>query len=246
VVLGTDGQKLSKRHGATSIEEFADRGFLPDALINYLARLGWSYDEKSEIFTRAELERVFSLDKLNKSPAVFDYKKLIWLNGQHMRRRSPSEIKELIRPVLVREGVLPEKPTAEQEAVLERAIPLVHERLSLLADAGKLLRFAFTDELDYPAAELLPKGLDAPRVRELLGLLKERTAGIEAVSEQGFDDGMRALAAEQGIKVGDLLAPLRVAVTGSRVSPPLHGCMGLIGRAKVEARIDRALGLLAG
>ena len=164
LVLGTDGQKLSKRHGASSVDEFGRPGYLPEALLNYLARLGWSYDEKSEFFTRAELERVFSLDKLSKSPAVFDFKKLTWLNGQHMRRRSAAQIRELIRPILVQEGVLPVEPTAEQESMLDRAIPLVHERLALSTDAAGLLRFAFSDTLSYAAADLLPKGLDAPRV----------------------------------------------------------------------------------
>jgi glutamyl-tRNA synthetase len=246
VVLGTDGQKLSKRHGASSIEEFAARGFLPEALINYLARLGWSYDEKSEFFPRSELERVFSLDRLSKSPAVFDYKKLTWLNGQHMRRRSPAQIMELIRPVLIRDGVLPAEPSAAQEAVLEQAVPLVHERLSLVADASQLLRFAFHDELTYRAADFLPKGLDAARARELLLLLRGKVADLGTLSDDAMEERMRALAAEQGMKIGDLLMPLRVAITGSRVSPPLFGCMRLLGPARSAERIDRAIGLLAG
>lgn len=245
VVLGTDGQKLSKRHGAASIEEFGERGYLPEALINYLARLGWSYDEKTEFLTRDELERIFSLDKLSKSPAVFDYKKLTWLNGQHMRRLSAAQIKDLVRPVLIREGVLPASASADQESLLDRAVPLVHERLSLVTDAAGLLRFAFSDELPYGASELLPKGLDAPRVSELLGLLKGQIDDFDAISDQEGDERMRALAAEQGMKVGDLLMPLRVAVTGSRVSPPLFGCMRLIGKERVMARIDRALAALA-
>lgn len=246
VVLGTDGQKLSKRHGATSIEEFGERGFLPEALINYLARLGWSYDEKTEFLPREELERIFSLDKLSKAPAVFDYKKLTWLNGQHMRRRSVEEIKSLIRPVLVKEGVLPASPSAEQEAMLDHAVPLVHERLSLLTDAAGLLRFAFTDTLPYLASDLVPKGLDASRVAGLLELLKGQIGDFDAISDEEGDNRMRLLAGEQGMKVGDLLMPLRVAVTGSRVSPPLFGCMRLIGKERVMARIDRASAVLAG
>jgi glutamyl-tRNA synthetase len=241
VVLGTDGQKLSKRHGATSIEEFGAQGYLPEALMNYIARLGWSYDEKSELFPREELERVFSLDRLSKSPAVFDYKKLTWLNGQHMRLKTPAEILALVTGVLVRDGVLPAEPSPEQKAVLESAVPLVQERLSLTSDATRLLRFAFTDELVYDPAELLPKGLDAARVFALLGLIAERAVGFEARTDEENEAAMRALAEEQGLKVGDLLAPLRVAVTGSRVSPPLFGCMRLIGAERVAARIDRAL-----
>jgi glutamyl-tRNA synthetase len=244
VVLGTDGQKLSKRHGASSVEEFGERGFLPEALINYLARLGWSHDEKTEFFPREELERLFSLSRLSKSPAVFDYKKLTWLNGQHMRRRSPSDIAGLVRRVLIRDGLLPATPSPEQEAILEKAVPLIHERLALVSDASQLLRFALVDELTYPPSELLPKGLDASRVRALLGLLRERTAEVATTSDEELEARMRALAAEQGLKVGDLLMPLRVAVTGSRVSPPLFGCMRLIGIDRVSARVERAIGML--
>ena len=246
LVLGTDGQKLSKRHGASSVEEFGERGFIPDALINYVARLGWSYDEKTEIFSRAELERAFSLAKLTKSPAVFDYKKLTWLNGQHLRRKSPSEILDLIRPVLVRDGLISEHPTPAEESVLGRAEPLVHERLALVTDAGQLLRFAFVESLEYPVDELLPKGMQSARVKELLASALQRIAGFEGRTDQENEDLMRALGAEHGMKMGDLLMPLRVAVTGSRVSPPLFGCMRLIGSSAVSRRVARAIELLGG
>jgi glutamyl-tRNA synthetase len=139
----------------------------------------------------------------------------------------------------------PSSPSAEQEATLERAVPLVHERLALLADASQLLRFAFTDELSYPAAELVPKGMDAARTRELLLALRDRIQGFDAATDEENDGMVRALAEELEAKVGDLLMPLRVAITGSRVSPPLFGCMRLIGSGRVAARIGRALDLLA-
>jgi glutamyl-tRNA synthetase len=244
LVLGTDGQKLAKRHGATSVEEFGEQGYLPEALINYVVRLGWSYDESTEIFSRDDLERLFSLDKLTKSPAIFDYKKLNWLNGQHIRRKSPADLETLVRAALVRDGVIPDAPTPTDLDVLRRALPLIHERLSLIGDASRLLRFAFTDNLSYASEELLPKGMDAARVGDLLGLALSAAGGFENREDAELEESMRALAAAQSVKMGELLMPMRVAVTGSRVSPPLFGCMRLVGKDRVAERVQRALDLL--
>ena len=198
----------------------------------------------TELFSREELEQVFSLDRLTKSPAVFDFKKLTWVNGQHIRRKSPTEIEALVRPVLAGDGLIADPPTPAQLTILGAAIPLIHERLSLINDASRLLRFALAEEVSYPRDELLPKGLDAMATRGLLSEAAARAEGFEERTVEENERIMRALADERGVKLGDLLMPLRVAVTGSRASPPLFGCMRLLGRDKVYRRVARALDLL--
>jgi glutamyl-tRNA synthetase len=150
----------------------------------------------------------------------------------------------LVRPVLARDGLISDPATPEQQSVLSASIPLIHERLSLMNDAGRLLRFAFVDEVVFPREELLPKGMDVERVRELLAAAWAKATGFEGRTDDENERILRELAEARGVKLGDLLMPLRVAVTGSRASPPLFACMRLVGRDVVAARVDRALELL--
>ncbi len=153
MVMGKDGQKLSKRHGSTAVRDFRRAGYLPEAVVNYISLLGWSYDDKTEFFTREELEKVFSLEKINKAPGVFDYKKLLWFNGQYIRQKPAEQLKELILPYLIADGVLQEPITAQQQEVIERMIPIIHERLRLLGDVSEMTRFLFQD---IPLLRVLP------------------------------------------------------------------------------------------
>jgi len=244
MVLGADGQKLSKRHGATRMGEFRERGYVPEAIINYLALLGWSFDDNREFFSLRELEAVFNLDRLNKAPAVFDYRKLDWFNGHYIRQRSPERLKEELLPFLRRETLVGEKLSAEEDRRVSGLVPLVQERLNLLCEVGPMVAFLFREVEGYDPQELVAKKLDRDKTRGLLQralpLLKVFAARSEAENEQAF----RALAEELGVKLGDLLMPLRVAVTGSRVSLPLLESIRLLGPERAARRTRRAIELL--
>ncbi len=244
MVMGSDGQKLSKRHGSTSIREFRREGYLPEAVINMIALLGWSYDDTREFFTLGELESLFSLDRLNKAPAVFDYKKLAWFNGAYIRMKTDEELKDLILPYLIENGLVEDPPTAEQSRVLSGCVPLVKERLRVLSEAPELVRFIYRGAGEYGPEDLVPKKLDRERTKsalmETMALLEDFHAHTDEQNEQRFRD----LAARLEIKLGDLLMPLRVALTGSRVSLPLFESIGLVGADEARRRVGRALEII--
>ncbi len=241
MVMGNDGQKLSKRHGATSVREFRKQGYLPEALVNYLARLGWSYDDKREFFTLQELCELFDPAKLTKSPAVFDYRKLDWFNGAYIRERSSSEVRELIRPFLVEAGLISDPSTAEEDRILDDAVPLVHERLKRLSDVSHLLRFVFAPVDSWDAGMLVPKKMSAADVPALLKRARELLEGFEQRPDEEIENRFREAAEADGVKLGSLLMPLRVAVTGSTASPPLFASLKLLGAEETFQRIDRCL-----
>jgi glutamyl-tRNA synthetase len=245
MVLGQDGQKLSKRHGATRLGEFREKGYLPEAILNYIALLGWSYDATTEQFSLAELETLFSLERLNKAPAVFDYKKLDWFNGLYIRKLDPQKLAEVLMPYLQREGLVGDPPSAREAELARGLVPLVQERLVTLGDVAPLARFLFR-EVNPAAEDLVPKKLDRTRAAELLRQAAGLLETFEARDEQGNEAAFRGLAEKLGVKLGDLLQPLRVAVTGSRASPPLFASLRLLGAEEALARVQRALPLLQG
>jgi glutamyl-tRNA synthetase len=241
MVLGQDGHKLSKRHGATSVNEFRKGGYLPDALINYIAHLGCSFEEGREIFTLEELGRLFKIEKLNKASAVFDYQKLEWYNGQYIRMKPDAELAALVRPFLADAGL-----SAPSEAFLVAAMPLVKERLKFLTDAPSMMRYLFEEPAVPEAAEFIPKKLDAARASELLVAAARLLPGLDPSDIAASEAAFRAEAERLGAKFGDLMMPLRVAVTGSRVSPPLFESIALLGTDRCLARIAAARAILAG
>ncbi len=244
MVMGKDGQKLSKRHGATSVIEFRRQGYLPEALINYISLLGWSYDDKREFFTKDELEELFVLEKLNKAPAVFDYKKLEWFNGQYIREKTDEELIELLLPYLQKESVVGTPPSDVELETLKKMMPLMKERLHFLPDIVPLSRFLFQEIDGYEVEELIPKKLDAGKTVEILEADRDILAEFECTGEERAEELLREKSEELEVKLGAMLMPVRVAITGSRVSPPLFGSIRLLGIEKTLERIDRAISLL--
>jgi len=257
MVMGQDGKKLSKRHGATSIDEFRKQGYLPSALINYIALLGASYEEGKEVYTLQELAQRFSLEKLNKAPAVFDYKKLEWYNGQYIRMMSDEELASLCLPFAVDAGLFisaniannasaKSEPTAQQREIFTAAMPLVKERLIFLSEVPEKIAYLF-NEPEVPAAEeFIPKKSDLAKTIEILQIGKDCVRKIaEMPSDEQAEEFIKAQAEKTGIKLGDLMMPLRVAVTGSRVSPPLFGSLRILGAEKSVERLQRALDKLS-
>ena len=237
-VNGPDGKKLAKRHGATGIGEFRRRGFLPAALVNYLALLGWSPGDDRELFRLDELERAFSLERLGRSGAVFDHRKLEWFNGQYIRMLSPQRLAAAIAPHLQAAGI--ELEDREQAALAA----LLRERLTVLDEAPRRAAF-LAGGAPLTAAELVPKRLTTPRAAALLraaaALLQEPPREAD---DQRLEERLRELAAAQGVKFGDLMMTIRLAATGSRVSPPLFGSLRLLGGPRVRRRLAQALATL--
>jgi glutamyl-tRNA synthetase len=244
MVMGQDGKKLSKRHGATSIDEFRNAGFLPEALINYIAQLGASWEEGKEIYTLAELAEKFSLDKLNKAPSVFDYKKLEWYNAQYIMKTDDAELARLTRPLAIEMnlfGADTALPDAMQKNIFIKAIPLVKERAVHLTDIPQKLFYLFSEPAVPAPEEFIPKKATLSDTIKLLRLGREIIGGMAAADEAGAEEIVKAKAEKEAVKLGDLLMPLRVAITGARVSPPLFGSVILLGADICEKRIDRAL-----
>jgi glutamyl-tRNA synthetase len=262
MVMGQDGKKLSKRHGATSIDEFRKQGYLPAALINYIALLGASYEEGKEIYTPEELARRFSLDKLNKAPAIFDYKKLEWYNGQYIRMMGDEELASLCLPFAIDAGLFGGakngkssesetqtqryEPSVRQREIFTAAMPLVKERLVFLSEVPEKIAYLFS-EPEVPAAEeFLPKKSDLAKTVEILQIGKELVRKLaEAPSDEKAEEFIKAEAEKREIKLGDLMMPLRVAITGRRVSPPLFGSLRILGAEKSVKRVQRALDKLS-
>ncbi len=245
-VLRPDGRgKLSKRKDDVATNRFWERGYLPDAMFNYLALQGWSYDDHTEIMTRAEVVERFTIDRVQASPARWNPEKLRDMNGIYIRKLSTAEVAERIVPYLSDAGLIGSPPSAAEGAYVERLTPLVHERLEELGEAPGLLEFFFRD-VDYPdPALLIQKKTDAPTTIEALRAAHAHLAALETWSEGQLEETLRALAEELGLKAGQLFGTIRVAVTGRTVAPPLFETLAALGRDRSLARIAAAAQALA-
>jgi glutamyl-tRNA synthetase len=228
-VLGTDGKKLSKRHGAQSVHDFREQGYIPEALVNFLARLGWSYDDRTEVFSRDELLRLFELERVSPSPAVFDYQKLSWLNGVHLRDLPPGEYAARVLTYLDEQGI------DWDPNLVRRAAPLVQEKIETLSEFPGYVRFLFEDVAPDPAL------LDPRVLEEAAGALAE----VEPFEAAEIEDALRSLAERLGLKPREAFQPIRVAVTGSKISPGLFESLELLGREQSLARLSAARGAVA-
>jgi glutamyl-tRNA synthetase len=245
MVMGLDGKKLSKRHGSTSIDEFRLQGYLSEALINYVAMVGCSYEEGKDIYTLQELAECFSLDKLNKAPAIFDYKKLEWYNGQYIRMKNDEDLAKLSLAYAVDSGLFGapgQKPNSEQEKLYTAAMPLIKERVNFLNEIPGKIDYLFREPPLPAKEEFFPKKADLNTTVELLKKGREICAALaNAPNDIEAETLIKSFAEKEGLKLGDLMMPLRVAITGSRVSPPLFGSLRLLGSEKALARVDRAM-----
>ena len=225
-ILGPDGRKLSKRHGAVSVGEFRRDGYFAPALFNYLALLGWSYDDRTEVFSRDELVRLFTLDRVGASPATFDYQKLTHLNGVYLRSLPPAEYAD----VLV--GYLREQGYDWDDGLVRRAAPLVQEKIATLGEFPRFAGFLF--EPVEPDGELLDGS------GPLLARARDALAELEPFEAARIEAELRKLAESLGLKPRDAFQPIRVAVTGSTVSPGLFESIELLGREETLARLGAA------
>jgi glutamyl-tRNA synthetase len=234
---GTDGKPLSKRHGAVSVQEFRRDGYLPEAVLNYLALLGWGFDETTTLFTVQELIEKFSLERVSRSPAVFDEQKLRWINGQYIRELDPAELAERLRSYLAEQG----NPAANDPR-LEQAATAVASKISTLAEFTNLAGFAFEPvQIDERAWEKVMKKDGAGRA---LSRARDALAEVDPFDDQGIENGLRSVVDELGMKPGGVFQPIRVAITGKTVSAGVFESLALLGREESLARIDAALARL--
>ena len=225
-ILGPDGRKLSKRHGAVSVEEFRKEGYYAPAVLNYLALLGWSYDDRRELFTREELVELFSLDRVGASPAVFDYQKLKHLNGVYLRALTRDEYAQVLGAYVREQGY------DWDEQLVRRAAPLVQEKIATLGEFPEFAGFLF--EPVEPDRALVDGS--GPLLQEARTIL----AKLEPFEAARIEESLRALAERLGLKPREAFQPIRVAVTGSKVSPGLFESIELLGRDETLARLARA------
>jgi glutamyl-tRNA synthetase len=226
-VLGGDGKKLSKRHGATSVDEFRAAGYLPEALMNFLALLGWAPDGETTIMSPSELVARFSLDRVGSSPATLDYEKLDWMNGVYLRALPPEQYADRLVDFLREQGV--DWPDERIHA----AAPLVQEKIERLGQFPDFAGFLFERRDGYDPAEL-----DA----DTLAAAAETLAEVEPFSAEAIEEALRGVADRLGQKPRQAFQPIRIAVTGSKVSPGLFESIELLGRDETLARIRAAQG----
>ena len=241
-VLGPDKAKLSKRHGAHAAIEYREQGYLPDAIINFMALLGWSLDDHTEVIDRETLIKHFDLDRVLVNPAVFNAEKLLWLNGVYIRAMPPDELATLVIPFLER-GL--GKPVDGD--IVRRIMPFVQERIKTLSEIVDMAGFFFTEgSLEYETDLLLGKKFagDPRTARAALEAVVGRLDETTDWTHEQLEAAVRPLADDLGLKAGDLFGPVRVAITGQTAAPPLFETMEVLGREVTLQRLGDALGRL--
>jgi glutamyl-tRNA synthetase len=233
LILGLDKTRLSKRHGATSVMAYRDLGYLPEAVVNYLVRLGWSHGDQ-ELFTRDELIRSFSLENVGKSPGIFNPEKLEWVNFQYMKATPPAELAALLVPFLEQAGL----PVPADRAWLTRVVETLRERAKTLVELADFCRFYLVETIE-PEAKAAAKHL-VPSAAGAFGELIERLSALPRWEPSTIEEAFQATIAARDMKLGALAQPVRVAVTGGTVSPGIFEVLDVLGRERALARLRRA------
>ena len=239
LILGLDKTRLSKRHGATSVMAYQELGYLPEALVNYLARLGWSHGDQ-ELFTREELVRHFSLENVGKAAGIFNPEKLEWVNFQYLKAMPVPRLTELLVPFLVRAGL----PVPADGTWLARVVTTLRERAKTLVELAAFCRFFLVDTV-VPDEKAASKHL-TPAIAPALDDLVRQLATLDRWSTDSIESVFQQVITAHGMKLGTLAQPVRVAVTGGTVSPGIFEVLDVLGRERTLARIRHALEGLAG
>ncbi len=231
LIVGPDRKPLSKRHGSVAVERFREEGFLPDAMVNYLALLGWSLDDHTTFLSREELVKHFDLDRVSRNPAAFDREKLEWLNGHYLREMPVEAFAGLAQEWLAKAGI------AADTQVVTQAAPLIKERMKVLAEIPELLRFLFEDVAPDEKARKMIDGQG-----EYLAEVATRLEALPDWKHEVIEAAMREIREERELGAKKAFQPVRAAVTGTLVSPPLFESMELLGKERTLARIRGAAG----
>jgi glutamyl-tRNA synthetase len=236
MILGTDRSKLSKRHGATTIIEYEEQGYLPEAMFNFLVLLGWSLDDRTELLSREELINHFSLERISKTAAIFNRRKLEWMNGVYLRRLNPEEFAQQATAFLDRD-LPPSVKRPLDTDYIRQITPLLQERAKTLGEIPQLADFFFLDELQYDASLLLAKGINAKSAADSVQTAIQKLGSIKTWDVSSLEDALRPLAVELNLSTGNFFGLLRVAITGRTAAPPLFQTMAVLGREKCLNRL---------
>lgn len=240
MILAPDRSKLSKRHGATSVEEYRDQGYLPEALINYLALLGWSPEGEEEILSLAEMVRQFSLERVGKTAAVYDTKKLTWMNGHYLNQMELGRAADLALPFMQKAGLVPAEISPEMRHYILKVVDAVRTRVKTLAEVAEASEYFFNDDFSYEEKGVR-KHFQKDGVVEILQKARERLALLEPFNLETTEEAYRALSEELGIKAGEVIHPTRLALSGRTMGPGLFDIMLILGKEKTLRRLQRAI-----
>jgi glutamyl-tRNA synthetase len=246
MILGPDGKRLSKRHGATAVGEYAEQGILPQALVNFLALLGWSPGDDREVMTTEELVEAFSLERINKKSAVFDPDKLLWMNGQHLSMMSGEELLPLVAPMLEAEGLTDAEDLTDRRDWFIALLELLKVRARTVDDIVRQARAYLAPTIEYDPAAVAKHWKDAAEVAPRLVAVREAIARVEPWEPAAIEQALRTAAETIDVGFGKIVHPLRLALTGFSVSPGIDEVIAQMGRELALARIDAAGAALAG
>jgi len=245
MVMGQDGKKLSKRHGATQVREFKNKGYLAEAIVNFIVLLGWAFDDKEELFTMDRLKSIFDINKINKSPAVFNYDKLNWFNGVYIRESSDEKLLGLLLPYYIESSLIGKEPSEEELDELKKIIPLIKERLNVLSDAPELSYFMFGEACEYKVWDkIIPKKTEPETVIKILNDAKEVLSELGSKNADDLKQELYDISQKYEVKAGTVFMPVRIAVTGTDKSPDLMPVLEALGKDRVIKRIENAINKL--
>ena len=244
MIHGLDGKKLSKRHGAMAVGDYRNEGILPSAMVNFLALLGWSPGGDREVMSLAEMIELFSLDGIQKKAAIFDPKKLEWMNGQHLSRMPAAELAPLVTPELITQGLASERELAERREWYLGLLDLLKVRARTVHDVVRQAVPYFRETIDYDAKAVSEQWKDGEAAARVLGATRERLAALTSWDAPALEESLRALAAELGVAGGKIFQPLRLALTGMSVSPGIFEVLVAMGRDRALQRLDQAIAWL--
>ncbi|OGN98897.1 MAG: glutamate--tRNA ligase [Chloroflexi bacterium RBG_13_51_52] len=240
LLVGPDRAKLSKRHGDVSLLEYRDQGYLPETMFNFIALIGWSLDDKTELMTRRQLIDTFSLERIGKTGAIFNREKLDWMNGVYIRSLAIDDLTQRALPFL--DKGLPESVKRPLNAgYVKQVMPLIQERAKKLTEIPELVKFFFIEELNYDPALLIAKNMTREATLKALEVSLQRMKQLSSFDEGALETLLRPLAEELGLKAGQLFSVLRTAVTGETATPPLFQTMVVLGKDRCLKRIDEAI-----
>ena len=245
MIHGTDGKKLSKRHGATAVGDYAQMGILPETLMNFLALLGWNPGEDRELMTVDEMTEVFSTERINKKSAVFDTEKLYWMNGQYLAKKPAAELLPIVGPLLAEAGLMTADEIEDRQEYVLHLIDLLKVRSRTTLEIPQQARVYLVDEMEYDAEATAKHWKDAAETSARLGTVRDALAGVDPWEPAAIEAALRAAAVPAGVGFGKVAQPLRIALTGSAASPGIDQVGVLLGRDRTLARIDAARERLA-
>ena len=249
LIIAQDGAKLSKRHGAQSALEYRDAGYTPDAVLNYLALLGWSPGDDTEIMSRGEIASRFDINRILSHPAKFSAQKLEWMNQQHIMKAEEDSLADMMMPYLERpedDGGLPEEVDRPiNRAVVKSMVPVLRERIKVLPDVVALIDFLFVAEVHPNPEEMIGRRMDEEMVLTSLTASIDALSSVEPFTSDEIERALRGLTSSTGLKAGQLFTPIRVALTAKRIAPPLFESMEVLGRERTLERMRKGLDTFA-